>query len=307
MSKSFVKIIAFAVVAVAFASCGSQKTAEKTPTAESIQTYTPATVAAEAKEWTDVTLNGKVSIGMTSSMVMKMVRGKSLSISLRPLLGIEVGKLYFEGDTVTVVDKYHNAYLRESIGDFMGEYITVATLQSLFLSRPFVVGKGTITPELASLMESTKPDDNRHWQMMPKRSDKRFSYRYEMEENRMLQFVLSLGTDTEYKVYFVNNFMGTDSFSEREKVAEGKLNNAGYYTIPFDIPVQVQENERFAVVVELTTPDSVHPLAIEYAADETTENVDLSDGEGYISIQGDVWENVESKQGCNLCTKAYAK
>ena len=202
MSKSFRKIIAFAVVAVAFASCGSQKTAEKTPTAESIQTYTPATVAAEAKEWTDVTLNGKVSIGMTSSMVMKMVRGKSLSISLRPLLGIEVGKLYFEGDTVTVVDKYHNAYLRESIGDFMGEYITVATLQSLFLSRPFVVGKGTITPELASLMESTKPDDNRHWQMMPKRSDKRFSYRSEMEENRMLQFVLSLGTDTEYAMNF---------------------------------------------------------------------------------------------------------
>ena len=132
-------------------------------------------------------------------------------------------------------------------------------------------------------------------------------YTAKKSENISAAGFYALGTDTEYKVYFVNNFMGTDSFSEREKVAEGKLNNAGYYTIPFDIPVQVQENERFAVVVELTTPDSVHPLAIEYAADETTENVDLSDGEGYISIQGDVWENVESKQGCNLCIKAYAK
>lgn len=132
-------------------------------------------------------------------------------------------------------------------------------------------------------------------------------YTAKKSENISAAGFYALGTDTEYKVYFVNHFMGTDSFSEREKVAEGKLNNAGYYTIPFDIPVQVQENERFAVVVELTTPDSVHPLAIEYAADETTENVDLSDGEGYISIQGDVWENVESKQGCNLCIKAYAK
>ncbi|MDD6140646.1 MAG: DUF4292 domain-containing protein [Bacteroidales bacterium] len=202
MSKTIIRIIALAVVAVAMASCGSQKPTEKAPTAEQIQTYTPATVAAAMPDWTDATLNGKVSIGMTSSMVMKMVRGKSLSISLRPLLGIEVGKLYFEGDTVTVVDKYHNAYLRESIGNFMGEYITVETLQSLFLSRPFVVGKGTITPELASSMEATRPDGNRRWQMMPKRTDKRFSYRYEMEENRMLQFVLSLGTDTDYAMNF---------------------------------------------------------------------------------------------------------
>lgn len=117
----------------------------------------------------------------------------------------------------------------------------------------------------------------------------------------------ALGTDTEYKIYIAENFEGTDSLSRREKVAEGKLNNAGYYTIPFDVPVQMQEGERFAVIVELTTPDSVHPLAIEYAADETTENVDLSDGEGYISMQGDVWENVESRQNCNLCIKAYAK
>ena len=117
----------------------------------------------------------------------------------------------------------------------------------------------------------------------------------------------ALGTDTEYTVYLVKNFIGTESFSEKVKVAEGKLNNAGYYTIPFDVPVSVQEEERFAVVVELTTPDSVHPLAIEYAADETTENVDLSDGEGYISMHGDIWENVETKQSCNLCIKAYAK
>ena len=87
--------------------------------------------------------------------------------------------------------------------------------------------------------------------------------------------------------------------------------------VPFDVPghkrgrgnppVTVKEGERFAVVVELTTPDSVHPLAIEYAADETTENVDLSDGEGYISAQGNSWENVESGQNCNLCIKAYGR
>lgn len=117
----------------------------------------------------------------------------------------------------------------------------------------------------------------------------------------------ALGTDTEYRVYMVSYFADTASLAERQPVAEGKFGSAGYYTVAFDTPVTVKEGERFAVVVELTTPDSVHPLAIEYAADETTENVDLSDGEGYISAQGNSWENVESGQNCNLCIKAYGR
>ena len=48
-------------------------------------------------------------------------------------------------------------------------------------------------------------------------------------------------------------------------------------------------------------------MAIEYKADETTRNVDLSDGEGYISTNGKNWENVEETQSANLCIKAYAK
>lgn len=67
------------------------------------------------------------------------------------------------------------------------------------------------------------------------------------------------------------------------------------------------KGEKFAVVIKVTTPDSVHPLAIEYAGDESTLNVDLTDGEGYISSQGTNWERVEETQNCNLCIKAYTK
>lgn len=115
------------------------------------------------------------------------------------------------------------------------------------------------------------------------------------------------GKDTEYEVYVVSNFTDTSSLSAREKVAEGKMGNAGYYTIPFEKEYYVNENERFAIVIKLTTPDAVHPLAIEYVADVNTQNVDLSDGEGYISPQGNNWEHVEETQNCNLCIKAYTK
>lgn len=114
------------------------------------------------------------------------------------------------------------------------------------------------------------------------------------------------GKDTEYEVYVVRNFTDESSFERKEKVASGKLDNAGYYTIPFSKNLPVKEGERFAIVVYLKTPDAVHPMAIEYKADATTSKVDLSDGEGYISTNGSVWENVEETQKCNLCIKAYA-
>lgn len=129
----------------------------------------------------------------------------------------------------------------------------------------------------------------------------------ENTENLSAAGFYALGTDTEYKLYVAQDFKNTNSLNERQLVASGQLSSAGYYTIPFDKTVSVEKGERFAIILEITTPDSVHPLAIEYAADKTTENVDLSDGEGYISSQGKIWENVESGQNCNLCIKAYTK
>ena len=69
----------------------------------------------------------------------------------------------------------------------------------------------------------------------------------------------------------------------------------------------MEQGEKFAVVLRVTTPGSVHPLAIEYAADEMTANVDLSDGQGYISSGGKKWESAEDKQDCNLCLKVYSQ
>lgn len=53
------------------------------------------------------------------------------------------------------------------------------------------------------------------------------------------------------------------------------------------------------------TLGAVHPLAIEYRADDATSMADISDGEGYISAGGAVWERAEENYQCNLCLKAY--
>ena len=116
------------------------------------------------------------------------------------------------------------------------------------------------------------------------------------------------GKDTSYDVYVVKDFKDTLSLepANRIKVAQGQLSNAGYYTIRFNNPVEVEAGERFAIMIYITTPNAVYPMAIEYAADELTEDVDISDGEGYISIRGSQWNRVEEQAQSNLCIKAYS-
>lgn len=94
-------------------------------------------------------------------------------------------------------------------------------------------------------------------------------------------------------------------FAARIKAAEGTLEYAGYYTIPLKDSIGLEPGERFGVMIRLVTPDVIHPIAIEYNADEKKGSVDLSDGEGYISPDGEQWQHVESEQECNICLKAY--
>lgn len=110
---------------------------------------------------------------------------------------------------------------------------------------------------------------------------------------------------TEFDVYVVRDFVNEESLKEREFVVSGSMKYAGYYTVDFPEEIELSDGERFAVVVKIKTPNEEHPVAIEYNIDERTENVDISDGEGYISLYGELWQNVESKENCNVCLKAF--
>lgn len=133
-----------------------------------------------------------------------------------------------------------------------------------------------------------------------------FANVYEAQDREQLEAVgfYATGKNTEYEIYVVKDFQDTGSLQEREPVKAGKFSNAGYYTVDFKDAVPLEKGEKFAVVVKIYTPNGERPIAIEYAADKSTQDVDLSDGEGYISLYGNVWENTESKD-CNICLKAY--
>ncbi len=116
----------------------------------------------------------------------------------------------------------------------------------------------------------------------------------------------ALGEDTTYQLYFVSNYENTSTLATKELVASGTLEEAGYYTIEFDSARTVSEGESFAIVLYVNTPDTLRPMAVEYAADDMTAAVTLEDGMGFISNNGLDWENVEDVANANLCIKAYA-
>lgn len=117
----------------------------------------------------------------------------------------------------------------------------------------------------------------------------------------------ALGSHTTYQIFVVENFRNEASLANRVAVAEGTLQHAGYYTISFDRGITVEEGEKFAIVLVLNTPGSVHPMAMEYASNELTAHVDIGDGQGYISNNGLDWESVEEMAEGNLCLKAYSR
>lgn len=123
--------------------------------------------------------------------------------------------------------------------------------------------------------------------------------------------------NTSYEIYVVQNageeetITGGNGLSERKLAASGTVDYAGFYTIPFtELKLEerrILKGQRFAILVKLTTPESVHPAAIEYDAGDGKTVVDLSDGEGYISPDGIHFTRVENEQKCNVCLKAYTR
>ena len=90
-----------------------------------------------------------------------------------------------------------------------------------------------------------------------------------------------------------------------EAVVEGSFKNSGYYTVDLTEPVKINKGDRFAVVVKINTPNCERPVAVEYVSNYQTNTVDITDGEGYISLRGIEWENTETNQECNICLKVY--
>lgn len=135
-----------------------------------------------------------------------------------------------------------------------------------------------------------------------------FANAYTAEKNETIEAVgfYATGIDTEYSIYVCENFQDSTSLSRRtDPILTGKFTNSGYYTVKLEQPLEVRAGQKYAVIVRIVTPNSERPIAVEFVNDRQTADVDLSDGEGYISFKGISWDRAEESNKCNVCLKVY--
>ena len=108
-------------------------------------------------------------------------------------------------------------------------------------------------------------------------------------------------------IYLVSDFQNESSFENRQYLKSASMENVGFYTIDLEQTVPLAAGERFALVVKATTPGVWNPVAVEYRADAYTQNVTLEGKEGYLSRDGDYWQNTEKEFGTNVCLKGYTR
>lgn len=112
------------------------------------------------------------------------------------------------------------------------------------------------------------------------------------------------GDNTRYEVYVVSDFNSAIDFKNMKLVKKGRIDYKGYYTIDFNEPILVEG--KFAVAVKITTANSSLPVAAEYYKDvDWLKEVDISDGEGYMSADGISWDRTEKVFDSNVCLKAF--
>ena len=115
------------------------------------------------------------------------------------------------------------------------------------------------------------------------------------------------GDNTKFSVFLVPDYRDMDSLnSGRIQIGKGETRYAGYYTVKLNDPIELSKGQKFAIIISIDTPGSERPIAVECDGGERTKNLDLEDGEGYVSLYGEVWLSTED-EGSNLCLKAFTK
>ena len=134
-----------------------------------------------------------------------------------------------------------------------------------------------------------------------------FANVYTAKKDEVLKAVsfYSTGDDTSFKVFVVTDYKDSDSLnSGRQEVGKGETRYSGYYTVDLKQDIELKKGQKYAVIVSIKTPGSEKPIAIECDAGARTRNLDLKDGEGYISKYGEVWHSAE-ESNANICLKAF--
>lgn len=141
--------------------------------------------------WDTFTAKGTASFsgtGLRSSVEIRMIRGKAIQVSIRPLLGIEIGRLLMTTDSIYIYDKFNRRYVAESLQTFyniLPVAITPLDLQNILLGQPFIFGQASLQPSDISKFDILT-SANEDWALQPQKQYREFTYRFLLNNNNLM-------------------------------------------------------------------------------------------------------------------------
>lgn len=111
-------------------------------------------------------LNMIISTGkktLSSKATLRILRDEAIQVSIQPLFGIEMFRLYVQPDCIIILDRMNKRYVRESFDDIKGEIpvgFNYNTLQSLFTNSLFIPEQSDVSIKDYNKFRYSQSSDN---------------------------------------------------------------------------------------------------------------------------------------------------
>ena len=216
MKNNILILSLITITVMLMTACGTVKkantnmpTGQTTTSPTTTQPTDPADdILATLGDWHTMQTSGNIKLSagssFSSSIQVRMVRDQAIYISLRPVLGIEVGKLIITADSLYAVDKVHKRYIAEKVSILTsGIPVTVSDMQDIFLGRPFIIGQGTLNEQLKPALNVSRKGNT--IVLAPQEKYKGYGYAFTFDKNNRitsLDIVPTSGTAAGYQVKY---------------------------------------------------------------------------------------------------------
>jgi hypothetical protein len=127
-------------------------------------------------------LNMNISTGkktLSSKGSLRIVNNEAIQLSIQPLFGIEMFRLYVEPDHIIILDRMNKRYVKETFEDIKGDNpigFNFYTLQSLFTNSLFVPDKSSVLKQDYKKFKYAASQDNYILTGRDKKSDIDYSF-----------------------------------------------------------------------------------------------------------------------------------
>ena len=127
-------------------------------------------------------LNMSFSTGrkvLNSRATLRIVRNEAIQLSIQPIFGIEMFRLYIQPDCIIILDRMNKRYVQETYDDLKKEYpigFNFYTLQSLFTNALFIPEQSSVLIDDYNKFRYVQSSDNYLLSGRDKLSDINYSF-----------------------------------------------------------------------------------------------------------------------------------